>query len=312
MIHIVFFGTPDYVLPVLEKLHKKFKTDKVVSPIVAVITQSPKPAGRDRRITYSPIDKWAHERKIPIYYKAEDLVKDGIKADLGILAAYGEIISNNVIGLFPKGILNIHPSDLPKYRGASPIPATIVSGEKQVGVSIIKLDSKMDHGPVVSRFYEDIAPDDTTESLKSRLFSRGADVLVELIEAYCKGKITPKIQDDEKATFTTLLKKEHGLVPPKYLKSAMTGESLVNEKWEIPFVKNLSITPDAVNLDLFIRAMYAWPCAWSYINLGYSKRLKILKAHLEDNKLVLDSVQLEGKETVTWKQFVEGYPQASF
>src|SRR3990172_1832608 len=106
---IVFFGTPDYVLPVLEQIHKKIK-GKIGSPVVAVVTQSPKPAGRDKKITFSPVDAWAHKRKIPIYYKSSDLLKDRLEADLGVLAAYGEIIPETVLKNFKYGILNLHPS----------------------------------------------------------------------------------------------------------------------------------------------------------------------------------------------------------
>src|SRR3972149_4127019 len=154
---IVFFGTPEYVLPVLEELHKKIKR-KIGSPIVGVVTQSPKPAGREKKITFSPVDAWAHKRKIPIYYKLSDLLGKRIVADLGVLAAYGEIIPEAVIKNFKYGIINLHPSLLPKFRGASPVQAAIVSGKPVTGVTVIKLDAKLDHGPIVSQFKEEILP----------------------------------------------------------------------------------------------------------------------------------------------------------
>src|SRR6185503_6043803 len=107
------FGTPEYVLPVLTSLHKRFVTGPGKSPIVAVVTQSPKPTGRKQILTYTPIDKWAHEKKIPIYYKSSDLINNEVQADLGVLAAYGEIIPASVLQMFPHGIINIHPSLLP-------------------------------------------------------------------------------------------------------------------------------------------------------------------------------------------------------
>ena len=172
---IVFFGTPDYVLPVLEQVHKKIK-GKIGSPVVAVVTQSPKPAGREKKITFSPVDAWAHKRKIPIYYKSSDLIKDGPEADFGVLAAYGEIIPVGVINNFKYGILNLHPSLLPQFRGASPVQGAIASGATQTGVTVIKLDQKLDHGPILSQFKEQLLPEDTTDTLRERLFSRGADV----------------------------------------------------------------------------------------------------------------------------------------
>jgi methionyl-tRNA formyltransferase len=309
---IVFFGTPDYAVEVIEKVYKKVPPSVGNSCIVAVVTQNPKPVGREKKITYSPIDAWAHKRNIPIFYNPNDLIKEGLDADLGILAAYGEMIPEKVIKLFPKGILNIHPSLLPSYRGASPVQAVIAAGETQTGVTIITLDSEMDHGPIVSQFEEDVLKDDTTGSLRTRLFERGAGVLTELIDPYVKGKTTPRPQDHSKATYTSLVKKEHGFIPPKYLATALKGVNS-KDKWGIAFIKNFSLTPTPQTLYNFIRAMDPWPMAWSLIS-GFTvpKRIKILKAHLENKKLVLDEVQLEGKNKVSWKEFSLGYPKAAF
>lgn len=287
---IVFFGTPDYVLPVLTKLHRKFVMGPGKSPIVAVVTQPPRPIGRKQIPSYTPIDKWAHDHGIPMYYSPDEYLASPMEADFGVLASYGQIIKKEVIDLFPQGILVIHPSLLPKYRGASPVPSAIAEGDTVTGVSIIKMDEKMDHGPIVSQFKEDILPDDTSEVLRDRLFKRSADVLVEMIEPYLQGKIKPKKQDDSKATFTKILTKQDGFID-------------LNKK-------------SGTEAELFMRAMSPWPGAWTLIRLSpedsEAKRLKILKAHLEDEKLVLDEVQLEGKDPVSWKQFKEGYNQADF
>jgi methionyl-tRNA formyltransferase len=288
---IVFFGTPDYVMPILAGLHKKFVTGPGKSPIVAVVTQSPKPVGRKQILSYSPVDKWAHEHKIPIHYSASELAVDKVKADVGVLASYGEIIKKNVIDLFPHGILVIHPSLLPKYRGASPVPATIIAGDAVTGVTIFKMDEKIDHGSIISQFKEDVQPTDTGETLRARLFERSADVLVELIEPYLQDKIAPKVQDDSAATYTKIITRENGFIN-------------LNKK-----------TPEEA--ERFIRAMLPWPGAWTQIqltinNLQLTKRLKLLKTHLDEGKLILDEVQLEGKLPTTWKQFKEGYSDATF
>lgn len=276
---IVFFGTPYYVLPILKTIQKRFVTGPGHSPIVAVVTQSPKPVGRKQILSYSPIDKWAHERKILTLYSAKSLLKEKVDADFGVLASYGEIIPQEVINLFPKGILVIHPSLLPKYRGASPIPETIKNGDTQTGVTIFKMDSKVDHGPIISQFKEDVLPEDTTDSLRDRLFEKSAEVLVELIEPFMKGKITPRPQNDSEATFTKLIKKEDGYIDLNKM--------------------------DAKQAERFIRAMSSWPIAWTRLENG--KRLKILKSHLDGEILILDEVQLEGKNPVSWKQFKEAY-----
>ena len=271
---IVFFGTPDYVLPVLTSLHKKFVTGPGISPMVAVVTQSPKPTGRKQILTYSPVDRWAHEHKIDIFYQSSELIKNSVKADIGVLTAYGEIIPKTVIDTFPHGILVVHPSLLPKYRGASPIQGAIANGDKQVGVTIIKMDEKMDHGPIVSQFKEETRPDDTTDTLRARLFERSKDVVVEMIEPYLQGKIKPKEQNHDEATYTKIITKQNG------------------------FIDLEKTNPEEA--ERFIRAMQPWPQAWTLIG---KKRLKVLKAHLENGKLVLDEVQLEGKNPVSWKEF---------
>jgi methionyl-tRNA formyltransferase len=315
---LVFFGTPEYVLPILNSLNKTFKI-KGVSPVVAVVTQKPKPSGRKKFLSYSAVDDWAHKRKIPIFFSADDLVKNAVEADIGILAAYGEIIPKNVINHFPRGILNIHPSLLPKYRGASPVQAAIVADEKQTGVSMIKMDEQLDHGPIVSQFKEDILPDDTTDSLRSRLFERSAEVLTTLIPAYLKGKITPRRQDESQLVFTRQIKKGDAFIPAQFLDSTLQG-STFKGKWKIPFIIDYSLVPSAHCLDRFIRSMFPWPIAWTYAKLTKNqspKRLKIVKAHTEKlvpnaSCLVPDLVQLEGKNEVSWQQFTSGYPQAQF
>ncbi|OGM82063.1 methionyl-tRNA formyltransferase [Candidatus Woesebacteria bacterium RIFOXYB1_FULL_47_31] len=284
LMKIVFFGTPDYVLPILTSLHKKFVSGPGVSPIAAVVTQSPKPTGRKQILTYSPVDKWAHEHKIDIFYQSSELIKNSVKADIGVLAAYGEIIPKIVIDTFPHGILVVHPSLLPKYRGASPIQGAIANGDKQVGVTIIKMDEKMDHGPIVSQFKEETKPDDTTDTLRARLFERSKDVIVEMIEPYLQGKIKPKEQNHDEATYTKIITKQDG------------------------FIEAESFTSEAAKAERFIRAMQPWPQAWTLIG---KKRLKILKAHLESGKLILDEVQLEGKSPVSWEEFKRGYPDAN-
>lgn len=276
---IIFFGTPEYVVPILSKLSK-------VHEIMAVVTQPPKPMGRDQFKKYSPVDDWAHKRNVPIFF---DFEKPFPEAELGVCAAYGKIIPLKVINFFKFGILNIHPSLLPKYRGASPISEAIKNGDTETGVTIIKMDEKMDHGGVVTSFKEEISPNDTTESLRERLFERSADVLIQLIPAYISGKVKPKEQKHDEATFTKVLVRKDGLIDLK-------------EK-----------TPQEA--ERFIRAMNPWPGVWTYIKLSpkeSQKRLKILEAHIEEGKIILDKVQLEGKNEVSWKQFKEGYPKATF
>ena len=311
MAKIIFFGTPEYVLPILQALHKSFVEKGSTSPIVAIVTQKPKPVGRKKLLEYSPVETWANKKDIPVYFDAKDLVRDAIKAGVCVLASYGQILTKEVINHFPKGIVNIHPSLLPKYRGSSPIPAALITGETETGVSITKMDEGIDMGELISSFKEEILPTDDTKSLRDRLFEKSAQVLIDLLPSYLEGKIKLEKLGISKHTFSTKVNKEDAHIHPKHLKFAMQGK-VVDEDWKIGFIKNYSQKPSARTIEQFIRAMKPWPIAWTTVLINENeKRLKILDAHLEDNRLVLDRVQLEGKNEVSFKQFQEGYPNHS-
>jgi len=213
----------------------------------------------------------------------ESLKKADFQPDIGIVASFGALIPSDIINWPKKGLLNLHPSLLPKYRGPTPIPSTLLNGEKETGLTIIKVDEQIDHGPIVSQFKEAIKVDYTSESLLNRLFTLGGQTLTTILPSYLEGKIELREQDHSQATYTQKLTKEDGKID-----------------WTKP----------AEYLERFIRAMFPWPGAWTEIKINQKiKRLKILKAHLEKKRLFLDEVQLEGKKPVTWKQFLEGYPQ---
>ena len=215
------------------------------------------------------------------------------KPDVGVLASYGKILPSEILTIPKYGILNIHPSLLPKYRGASPVQAVILADDKETGVSIIKMDKKVDHGLIVAQFTEKILPIDTTESLYQRLFTSGAEVLLTILPAYLNGQIKSRQQDNSQATYTKKLSRDDGKI---------------DWKW----------SPEKI--ERHVRAMHPWPGAWTTIQMTEDrkqktvKRLKILKAHLENLSpdtcyLIPDLVQLEGKKPVSWKQFCEGYPK---
>lgn len=259
---IIFFGSDKYSVIVLEMLKK----DKRFQILVAVTNKN----------------------------SLEKLKSLKVRPEVGVLASFGAILDKKILAIPKHGILNIHPSLLPKYRGASPVQTAILNGEKETGVTIIKMDEKVDHGPILAQFKEEIKPDDTAQVLYERLFEAGAKVLTSILPAYLEGKIEPRQQDHSKATYTKKLTRDEGKID-----------------WQ---------KPDEY-LERFIRAMYPWPGSWTEVELRIKnqesriKRLKILRAHLENLSpdtchLIPDLVQLEGKKPVTWKQFQEGYPEA--
>lgn len=279
---VIFFGTPDFVVSIPETLLK------AGFDLVACVTTPDKPVGRKGILTPSPVKVWAQEKGIPVIDNpsmetiTEEVKK--FKASVGVLASYGKIIPQSLIDLFPKGILVIHPSLLPKYRGASPVQAAIMAGDKKIGVSIIKMDAKMDHGPIVSQFEQDLSADATPDKLYPQLFQKSAEELAIILPDYLEDKVKLQQQNHSQATFCKILTKEDGKID-----------------WQKPNEE----------IERFVRAMTPWPGAWAEVKIDdQKKRLKILKAHLEENKLVIDQVQLEGKNPVSWEQFKKGYPEA--
>lgn len=275
---IIFFGSDNYSVIVLNQLcgDKRFKLTGVVSHI------SPSPVEEYTKtlfeIKFSSIKKF--DKKFVGRLRK-------LKPDVGILASFGKILPKEVLTIPKHGILNIHPSLLPKYRGPTPTQTAMLNGDKVTGVTIIKMDEKVDHGPILSQFIQEIKPDDTAQTLYERLFAAGAKVLLTILPAYLEGKIELREQNHKKATYTLKLTRDDG---------------------KIDWKKHDDY------IERFIRAMYPWPGAFTNVKLKMkneklTKRLKILKAHLKNNKLVLNQVQLEGKKPVTWKQFQEGYPE---
>lgn len=303
---IVFFGTPSYVIPILKML-------KETNDVLAVVTQPPKPSGRKKIMTYSPVDTYAHKKKMKIVTNLKDMPP----ADLGVLAAYGEIIPDSIISNFKRGIINIHPSLLPKFRGASPVQANIIADPDNVGATIIKLDSLMDHGPILAKFRDSYEEADSTDTLRTRIFEKSAQVLEELLVPFEKGKIKPKIQNEDIASYTKLIKKADAEIPGEFFKNAIAGKE-TKKPWSIAFIKNYEILPNPESIQRFISAMNPWPIAFCMVSLGKNwdtksnLRLKIHKSKLVEGVLIPEIVQLEGKNPVSWSQFMMGHPDITF
>lgn len=288
--NVIFFGTPEFVIPICDALLAM--TGFYPVNLVGVVTASDKPVGRKQIMTPSPVKKWAQNHQLPVI--SENLKSSILnhKSDLGILAAYGQIIPQEIIDLFPKGILVIHPSLLPKYRGASPIQTAILNGDQKTGCSIIKMDAQMDHGPIVYQFEEEIKPEDTSLDLYDRIFSKTAEILKTVIPDYLEGKIIPKEQNENEATYTQILKKEDGFVPFEMLEN-IAPKGGATSKWKL---EPYEIELDANTFPRLIRALSPWPGVWT---LWRDKRIKFLPNNL---------VQIEGKNPVAIEQFKKSYP----
>lgn len=259
MTNIIFFGTPEFVIPICDVL---LQIPEI--KLAGVITTPDKPVGRKQIMTASAVKQWAQNHEIPV-------VSENFKSDLGILTAYGQIIPQEIIDLFPKGILVIHPSLLPKYRGASPIQSAILNGDQKTGCSVIKMDAKMDHGPIIYQFEEEIKSSDTSLDLYNRIFTKTAETLKTVIPDYLNGKIIPQEQNENEVTFCKVLTKKDGYF-------------------------EIENPPTKEKLELMVRAYSPWPGVWT---LFQGKRLKFLPDNM---------VQIEGKNPVNIEQFKKNSP----
>ena len=245
---IIFMGTPVFSVPVLQQMAQSEHR------VVTVYTQPDKRVGRGRIPVSSPIKKTALEcgfevfQPIDLRDPAEIERLTALSPDLIVVVAFGQILRQSVLDIPKFGCLNIHPSLLPRYRGASPIASAILAGDEETGVTIMQMDAGMDTGPVVSQFVAHIEPNDTTESLSTKLAEIGARLLLETLDMWFDGSLMPQPQDDSKATNTTPITKEDG---------AIDWNAGAHEIWRQ------------------IRAFHPWPGGYTR---WQGKRLKIVEA----------------------------------
>jgi methionyl-tRNA formyltransferase len=256
---IVFFGTPEFSTHFLKALH----SDKDFS-VIAVICQPDKLVGRKKILTAPETKKFALEHNIkvlqPISLKDKSVVNEisKINADIFVVVAYGKIIPDTILNIPKYGCINIHPSLLPKYRGPSPIQSAILNQEKETGVSIMLLDSKMDHGPILSQAKISVDDEEVPETLRNKVVEVGTPLLLETIKKYINGSIKPTAQNESTATICKLLARKDGLID-----------------W----------TKSAEQIYAQIRALTPWPSSYSILNTGEKdKQIKILKAEISDKR----------------------------
>lgn len=300
---IVFMGTPEFAVPPLEQLVRK------QYEVIAVYTQPDRPAGRGRVPTPSPVKTAALEWKLtvvpPARLKEPGALEQlrGFQPDVIVVAAYGLILPQTVLDIPKHGCVNIHPSLLPKYRGASPVASAIRAGDEVTGVTFMLLDAGMDTGPILAQEKVPISPQDTTGNLTVRLSQVAARLLPDVLEGWVAGKIRPQPQNEAEATYSKRITKEDGEID-----------------WHLT----------AVELERRVRAFQPWPGCYTF---WQGKRLAIIESApipvetatgvgrvVAFNKeetafgvgtgqgvLGVVRVQLEGKRAMTSEEFVRGY-----
>ena len=303
---IVFMGTPEYAAISLRELLRSGHE------VVLVLTQPDRERGRGKKVTFSPVKEAAIECGIPVFQPARIKDEDAVEylkrfpADIFVVAAFGQILSKEILDIPPKGCVNVHASLLPKYRGAAPVQRAILDGEAITGVTIKKMNEGLDTGDIISQTQVSIAADDTGESLLKKLSVEGARLLVETLKDIEKGTARQTPQDDSASSYAGLLKKEMGC---------------------------LDFSKSAGELDRVIRAYNPWPGAYTYLK---GKMLKIWNAEpvdahsvdiesdasagtiidvstdsfdilTADGALRVFQLQIEGKRRMSTKEFLRGY-----
>lgn len=248
--NIIFFGTSEFAVPSLERIAQSRHK------VLAVVTRPDRKKGRFQQISAPAVKESALKRGLTVF-QPDDLANKefidnlkSLKADLFVVVSYGKILKKEILDIPLRFCVNLHGSLLPKYRGAAPVNWTIINGDDSTGVTVIKMNEKMDEGDIISKKEVQIFSYDTAESLFNRLAEEGSALLIETIEDIERGKAQFEKQNDKHATYVPKLKKEDGLI-----------------NWD----------KEAAVIENHIRGMQPWPGAYTYLN---GKLIKICKVSI--------------------------------
>ncbi|MDH5695010.1 MAG: methionyl-tRNA formyltransferase [Dehalococcoidia bacterium] len=303
---VIFMGSPEFAVSPLEQLILN------QYQVVAVYTQPDRPAGRGRVLVSPPVKRTALALGLPVVQpaslKGAEVVEQlsGLQPDVIVVAAFGQILPQSVLSIPGYGCVNIHPSLLPRFRGASPVASAILAGDEFTGVSIMLMDEGLDTGPVLARAQIPISGQDTTGSLNTKLSLIGAWLLQEVLSGWSRGELTPQPQNEAEATYSGSITKEEGEID-----------------WHLP----------AIDIWRRVRAFHLWPGCYTRWR---GKQLKIIEAvplseertfevgqvvalppvhegakaafgvYTGDGVLGVSRVQLEGKRAISAAEFLRG------
>ena len=301
-LRIVFFGTPEFAVPSLRSLISSRH------PVVGVVTQPDRPRGRGRRVSDSPVKQAATEHRIAVLQPERLRDPEFVSTiaewgpDLGVVAAYGKLITDDLLRLPRHGMINVHASLLPKYRGAAPIHRAIIAGESETGVTIMRVVKALDAGAMFAKARRPIGPDETSADVERDLADLGAPLLMRIVEQIVEGTAHEEPQDERLSTYAPRITREEGLID-----------------WTRP----------AHALHNRVRGLYPWPHAYTFLEGG---RLIVLKSRAladatseppgtivslsrdeievatGEGRLALLEVQPEGRRGMRVRDFLAGRP----
>ncbi len=296
---LIFLGTPDFAVPALEGILQ------AGHEVLLVVTQPDRPSGRAHELAASPVKQVALRRNLPLYQPERIKPPEvaaylaSLKPEAMVLVGYGKIIPQSIIGIPPHGIINLHASLLPKYRGAAPIQWAIARGETRTGVSTMRIDAGLDTGDILLQAETEIAPEETAVELSERLARLGAGLLRRTLEDLQAGALAPIKQDPALASYAPVLKKEDGLI---------------DWRWPAPEIHNR------------VRGFVPWPGCYSRFRgsllliwktrlaealAGPPSLLRAARGRLwvacgQGTALELLEVQLEGRKKIPASAFLSG------
>ena len=305
-LRIVFLGTPQFAVPTLQALIASRHH------VCGVVTQPDRARGRGQRVSHAPVKIVAVERGLSLLQPGQ-LTDPAVDAtlrtwgiDLGVVAAYGKIIPDSLLALPRLGMINVHASLLPRYRGAAPVHRAVINGERETGVTIMRVERRLDTGPMFARSVRPIGPDDTSDAVEHDLAQMGANLLVDVVNQITAGTAQEVAQDDSLSTYAARLTKDEGLID-----------------WSLP----------ACDIHNRVRGLYPWPHAYTYLGPA---RLIVLKTRVEQatadkapgtvvdisrdalhvatgqqGRIAIEQVQREGGRPLYTRDFLAGHDVAS-
>lgn len=305
-VRIAFMGTPELSAHFLSALLENGY------PVVGVVTQPDRPAGRKLAVEESPVKKVAAENRLPVLAPAKldaaflEAFQDW-KADLVIVVAYGKILPPEILGVPALGCLNIHASLLPRWRGASPIQNALLSGDTETGVTLMQMNAGMDTGPLIAQKKIPIAPEDTAEVLRKKISEAGRTLLLEALPLWIEGKITPVPQNEDEATLCQLIERNDGRIV--WSESAESIYNRYRALFPWPGVFTFWKKNDALMRLKFLHITFQKQSPQMKYGLGEVFELgEKIGVKTGEGVVFLETVQLEGKGPLPIKEFLAGSP----
>ena len=300
---VVFFGTPQFAVPSLEQLIQS------AHDVVGVVTQPDRPRGRGQKVTDAPVKVTAVQHGLPVFQPArlrDPEVKETLTRwapELGVVAAYGKLLPESVLNLPRFGMINVHASLLPRYRGAAPVQRAVIDGMPETGVTIMRMVLDLDAGGMFAKVTRPIGSDETSDIVERDLAHLGASLLLDVIDDLAAGRAVEEPQNDSLSTYASKITKEEGLID-----------------WTLA----------ATDIHNRVRGLYPWPHAFSYLN---GERLIVMRSHVapestsadpgtivdvssgvisvatgDGERLAIDEVQPEGRRAMKVRDYLAGHP----